>query len=97
MNPWKVQSIQDFNFFCCPECVYRLLFFRKSFLLPILKFRYSKKATNILAQSSLGFDITGIPRFTLLMLGHIKKSRKRKLRKLRLLRSTKGEENRIEL
>ena len=23
MNPWKVQSIQDFNFFCCPECVYR--------------------------------------------------------------------------
>jgi hypothetical protein len=23
MNPWKVQSIQDFNYFCCPECVYR--------------------------------------------------------------------------
>ena len=23
MNPWNVQSIQDFNFFCCPECVYR--------------------------------------------------------------------------
>ena len=22
-NPWMVQSIQDFNFFCCPECVYR--------------------------------------------------------------------------
>ena len=23
MNPWNVQSIQDFNYFCCPECVYR--------------------------------------------------------------------------
>jgi hypothetical protein len=23
MNPWNVQSIHDFNFFCCPECVYR--------------------------------------------------------------------------
>ena len=23
MNPWKVQSIQDLNFLCCPECVYR--------------------------------------------------------------------------
>ena len=23
MNPWNVQSIHDFNYFCCPECVYR--------------------------------------------------------------------------
>ena len=23
MNPWNVQTIYDFNFFCCPECVYR--------------------------------------------------------------------------
>ena len=23
LNPWKVQSIHDFNYFCCPECVYR--------------------------------------------------------------------------
>ena len=23
MNPWKVQSIHDFNYFCCPECVFR--------------------------------------------------------------------------
>ena len=22
-NPWKVSNIQEFNFFCCPECVYR--------------------------------------------------------------------------
>ena len=22
-NPWKVQNIYDFNYFCCPECVYR--------------------------------------------------------------------------
>jgi len=22
-NPWRVQSIDDFNFLCCPECVYR--------------------------------------------------------------------------
>ena len=22
-NPWKVQSISDFNYFCCPECVFR--------------------------------------------------------------------------
>ena len=22
LNPWKVQSISDFNYFCCPECVY---------------------------------------------------------------------------
>ena len=23
MNPWNVQSVHDFNYFCCPECVYR--------------------------------------------------------------------------
>lgn len=23
MNPWDVQSLEDFNFLCCPECVYR--------------------------------------------------------------------------
>ena len=23
LNPWKVQSIDDFNYFCCPECVFR--------------------------------------------------------------------------
>ena len=23
MNPWSVESIAAFNFFCCPECVYR--------------------------------------------------------------------------
>ena len=23
MNPWEVQSLQDFTFICCPECVYR--------------------------------------------------------------------------
>jgi len=22
-NPWQVESIKSFNFFCCPECVYR--------------------------------------------------------------------------
>ena len=22
-NPWIVESIEVFNFFCCPECVYR--------------------------------------------------------------------------
>jgi hypothetical protein len=22
-NPWQVQSINDFSFYCCPECVYR--------------------------------------------------------------------------
>ena len=22
-NPWLVESIEAFNFFCCPECVYR--------------------------------------------------------------------------
>ena len=22
-NPWRVDSIQSFNYFCCPECVYR--------------------------------------------------------------------------
>ena len=40
---------------------------------------------------------TGIPRFTLLMWGQQKKTRKHNPRKLRLLGSTKGEENRIEL
>ena len=39
----------------------------------------------------------GIPRFTLLMWGHIKNSGKQKPHKLRLLESTKGEEDRIEL
>ena len=43
------------------------------------------------------FATTGIPRFTLLMWGHIKKRGNRKPRKSRLLSSTKGEENRIEL
>ena len=42
------------------------------------------------------FNSTGIPRFKLLMWGHVKKPRKRKPRKSRLLSSTKGEENRIE-
>ena len=23
LNPWQVESIHAFNFFCCPECVYR--------------------------------------------------------------------------
>ena len=23
MNPWIVESIHDFNYFCCPECVYQ--------------------------------------------------------------------------
>ena len=23
MNPWKVSSVEDFNFLCCPECVFR--------------------------------------------------------------------------
>ena len=41
--------------------------------------------------------ITGIPGFTLLMWGHIKKPRKAKPRKSRLLSSAKLEENRIEL
>ena len=40
---------------------------------------------------------TGIPRFTLLMWEHIKKRGKKKPPKLKLLISTKGEENRIEL
>ena len=40
---------------------------------------------------------TGIPQFMLLIWGHIKNRGKRKPRKLRLLSSTKGEENRIEL
>ena len=40
---------------------------------------------------------TGIPQFTLLMWEHIKNRGKQKLRKLRLLSSSKGEENRIEL
>ena len=40
---------------------------------------------------------TGIPRFTLLMWGHTKKTRKKKPPKSRLFSSTKGEENRIEL
>ena len=39
---------------------------------------------------------TGFPRFTLLMWGH-KKMWKQKPCKLRLLSSTKGEENKIEL
>ena len=38
--------------------------------------------------------ITGIPRFTLLMWGHIKNRGKQKLRKLTLFSSAKGEENR---
>ena len=46
----------------------------------------------------LGMEMnTGIPRFTLLMWGHIKNSGKWKPRELRLLCSTRGEENRIEL
>ena len=40
---------------------------------------------------------TGIPRLMLLMWGHRKKNAKQKQRKSRLLSSTKGEENRIEL
>ena len=23
LNPWHVESIEAFNFYCCPECVYR--------------------------------------------------------------------------
>jgi hypothetical protein len=23
MNPWEVQSIYDFNYFCCPECIFQ--------------------------------------------------------------------------
>ena len=48
-------------------------------------------------QSRGRFSITGIPRFTLLMWGHIKKSGKQNPHNSRLLNSTKGEENRIEL
>ena len=40
---------------------------------------------------------TGIPRFMMIMWGNTNKPRKEKPRKSRLLRSTKGEENRIEL
>ena len=40
---------------------------------------------------------TGIPRFTLLIWGHIYNRGERKPRELRLLSSNKGEENRIEL
>mgnify|MGYP007086846622 CR=1 FL=1 len=40
---------------------------------------------------------TGIPGFTLLMWGHIKKHAKQKSLKWRLLSSTKVEENRIEV
>ena len=43
----------------------------------------------------MNITCTGIPRFTLLMWGH-KKNRKQK-RKSRLLSSTKGKENMIEL
>ena len=42
-------------------------------------------------------EYTGIPRFTLLMWGHTQKMWKQKPRKSRLLSSTKGEGNRIEL
>ena len=41
--------------------------------------------------------ISGNPRFTLLMWGHIKNRGKQKPRKSKLLSITKGEENRIEL
>ena len=40
---------------------------------------------------------SGIPRITLLMWGHIKNRGKQKPRKLRLLSSTEGEENSIEI
>ena len=36
-NPWDVDSITDFNFYCCPECVYRYFFLRAydfSFIYP---------------------------------------------------------------
>ena len=23
LNPWHVESVEAFNFYCCPECVYR--------------------------------------------------------------------------
>ena len=23
LNPWKVQNIYEFNYYCCPECVFR--------------------------------------------------------------------------
>ena len=23
LNPWKVQNIHEFNYYCCPECVFR--------------------------------------------------------------------------
>ena len=39
---------------------------------------------------------TGIPRFTLIMWGHKRKTVEEKQRKSRLLSSSKGEENRIE-
>ena len=39
----------------------------------------------------------GIPRFTLLMWGHMKKTWKAKTAKIEVISSTKGEENRIEL
>ena len=57
----------------------------------LIKHPNHKPATNLDVPS------TGIPRFTLLMWGHIKNRGKQKLRKSRLLSSTKGEENRIEL
>ena len=48
-------------------------------------------------QMLTGICSTGILRFTLLMWGHIKNCGKQKPRKSRVLSSTKGEENSIEL
>ena len=57
----------------------------------------STKKLEYKAKQLVTFATTGIPQFTLLMWGHIKKRGKRKPHKSRLLISTKGEENRIEL
>ena len=34
-NPWQVESLDVFNFLCCPECVYRCQE-ENSFQVPIL-------------------------------------------------------------
>ena len=63
----------------------------------LLTVKFSIIKMEFIRQEKLNNLHAGIPRFTLLMWGHIKKCGKRKPRKSRLLSSTKGEENRIEL
>ena len=47
-NPWDVPQIDSFNFFCCPECVYRSKeesTFQVRFIL--IKFSYFEKVKTI--------------------------------------------------